>query len=104
MFENAIYSVISPEGCASILFRDATRAKDAADAMKVTAKDLLEMGIADRIIPEPEGSAHMQPQKTAETLKSVILEELSQLSTLKTNELINNRIEKFEKMGLWEEI
>ncbi len=102
--ENTWYSVISPEGCASILFRDATRAKDAADAMKVTAKDLLEMGIADRIIPEPEGSAHMQPQKTAETLKSVILEELSQLSTLKTNELINNRIEKFEKMGLWEEI
>ncbi|MBC8214056.1 MAG: acetyl-CoA carboxylase carboxyltransferase subunit alpha [Candidatus Marinimicrobia bacterium] len=102
--ENTWYSVISPEGCASILFRDATRAKDAADAMKVTSIDLLEMGIADRIIPEPEGSAHMHPKKASEMLKDVILEELAQLVTLNTDDLIENRISKFEKMGKWEEI
>ena len=71
--ENTWYSVISPEGCASILFRDSSKAKEAADSMKVTAKDLYEMGIADDIIKEPKGAAHISPDETAEILKETII-------------------------------
>ena len=102
--ENTWYSVISPEGCASILFRDASKAKDAADAMKVTAFDLFEMGLADRIIPEPQGGAHLHYHQTGEILKNVIIEELKPLMELKTEDLIKNRLNKIDKMGKWLEV
>lgn len=105
MLENTWYSVISPEGCASILFKEegAAKAPEAAEAMKITAKDLMEMGIADRIIDEPTGGAHRNYDDTAEILKNVILEELASLEKLDMDVLLANRIEKFSKMGAWEE-
>jgi len=101
--ENTWYSVISPEGCASILFRDSTRAKEAADAMQVTAQDLLSMGIADRIVAEPAGGAHQNPQGAADNLKAVIIEELGTLGALTTQQLIDKRILKYESIGEWQE-
>lgn len=102
MLENTWYSVISPEGCASILYRDATQKKKAAESMRVTAADLLEMGIADRIIKEPLGGAHRDYKGTAKILKDVILEELSTIKELSADEMINKRINKIENMGAWE--
>ncbi len=100
-FENTWYSVISPEGCATILFRDASRAPEAADSMMVTAKDLKEMGIADTIMPEPIGGTHQDYDKSAETLKDAILESFSELNKIDPDKRIENRIEKYEKMGKW---
>ena len=100
-FENIWYSVISPEGCATILFRDASRAPEAADSMMVTAKDLKEMGIADTIMPEPIGGTHQDYDKSAETLKDAILESFSELNKIDPDKRIENRIEKYEKMGKW---
>ena len=100
-FENTWYSVISPEGCATILFRDASRAPEAADSMMVTAKDLKEMGIADTIMPEPIGGTHQDYDKSAETLKDAILESFSELNKIDPDKRIENRIEKYEKMGRW---
>ena len=100
-FENIWYSVISPEGCAAILFRDASRAPEAADSMMVTAKDLKEMGIADTIMPEPIGGTHQDYDKSAETLKDAILESFSELNKIDPDKRIENRIEKYEKMGKW---
>ena len=102
MLENTWYSVISPEGCASILYRDATQKKKAAEAMRVTATDLLEMGIADRIIKEPLGGAHRDYKGTAKILKDVILEELNIISEISVDEMIKKRINKIENMGAWE--
>lgn len=103
-FENTWYSVISPEGCASILFRDATRAPEAADSMKVTAQDLYDFGIADKIIPEPEGGAHLNYNESATIMKDLVLEEYASLKVKTNKELIEDRMEKFEKMGRWEEL
>jgi acetyl-CoA carboxylase carboxyl transferase subunit alpha len=100
--ENTWYSVISPEGCASILFRDSNRAEEAANSMKVTAKDLLDLGIADSIIPEPNGGAHIDQDKTAQVVKEYVLKEYHYLSTLTAEKLIDERTEKFEQMGRWE--
>ena len=100
-FENTWYSVISPEGCATILFRDASRAPEAADSMMVTAKDLKDMGIADTIMPEPIGGTHQDYDKSAETLKDAILESFSELNKIDPDKRIENRIEKYEKMGKW---
>ena len=100
-FENIWYSVISPEGCATILFRDASRAPEAADSMMVTAKDLKQMGIADTIMPEPIGGTHQDYDKSAETLKDAILESFSELNKIDPDKRIENRIEKYEKMGKW---
>ena len=96
------FSVISPEGCASILYRDATQKKKAAEAMRVTAEDLLEMGIADRIIEEPLGGAHRDYKGTAKILKEVILEELGAITEFSVEEMIEKRIHKIENMGAWE--
>ena len=79
MFENTWYSVISPEGCASILWRDASKAPEAADSMKVTAQDLVEMGICDKILKEPLGGAHRDPAEAASILKKAIIEEIAML-------------------------
>lgn len=103
MLENSIYSVISPEGCASILYRDAGKHKIAAEALKITAKDLKELGLVDRIIPEPLGAAHANYDEAANILKLAVLEELEELADKKPDELVENRREKFRRMGYWKE-
>ncbi|MGB9721147.1 MAG: acetyl-CoA carboxylase carboxyltransferase subunit alpha [bacterium] len=103
MLENAIYSVISPEGCASILWRDASKNRDAAEALKITAQDLLEFKIIDEIIPEPLGGAHMDHQKTAENIKSAVVNNLQKLIPLPVDKLIEERIEKYRAMGVYKE-
>ena len=103
MLEYAWYSVISPEGCAAILWRDAAKAPDAAEALKVTSEDVLKLGVIDQIIPEPVGGAHNDPEKTAESLKTEILKSFSELEKLSTEQLIEQRIKKYRKMGVFEE-
>lgn len=103
MLENTWFSVISPEGCASILWREAAKAPEAADAMKVTAVDMVEMGICDRIIEEPLGGAHRDHTGMAEILKEVILDELSQLDRLETSELLDRRLKRFDDIGTFTE-
>ena len=100
-FENTWYSVISPEGCASILFRDPTRAPEAADAMKVTATDLKELGIADTILPEPDGGNHLNYKEAAKTLKLAVIEAVQNICILDPETRIQQRIEKFKTMGRW---
>jgi acetyl-CoA carboxylase carboxyl transferase subunit alpha len=103
MFENAWYSVISPESCSSILWRNWEYKEQAAEALKLTAPDLLEQGVIDRIIPEPMGGAHRNPQIMAQTLKDTLLEELKALKKIKPDRLVQLRVEKFSKMGVWKE-
>ena len=99
--KNTWYSVISPEGCASILFRDAGKADAAADAMKVTSKDLLEMGIADKIINEPNGAAHIDPSSTSIELKKEILDTYNEIKEIPSKELIAKRMQKYNNIGEW---
>jgi len=99
MQEFAIYSVISPEGCASILWRDSDKAEEAAEALKLTAKDLLELGVIDTIIPEPLGGAHRARQAAIDTVGSAIQDALDELSGLEGGVLKSRRREKFLEMG-----
>jgi acetyl-CoA carboxylase carboxyl transferase subunit alpha len=99
MLENSVYSVISPEGCASIMWRDSSKAEIAAEALKITAKDLLEMKLVDEIVPEPEGGAHLDPESTARTLDSVLRSSLRNLAKLPPSDLLAQRYEKFRRMG-----
>lgn len=99
MFENAVYSVISPEGCASILWRTNDRAADAAQAMKMTAQDLRALGVIDRIVDEPVGGAHRDPVLACAFLGRAIVEELDALSTLSAKQLKQQRYEKFLRIG-----
>jgi len=99
MFEHAIYSVISPEGCASILWRTAEKAADAATAMQVTAQSLKELGIIDRIVAEPVGGAHRRPAIAIASLKEALLAELAELAPLNAKALREQRAEKFLTMG-----
>jgi len=99
--ENTWFSVISPEGCASILFKDPTQSQKAADAMRVTSQDLLEMGIADLLIKEPLGGANNNYKAAAEYLKSAFLTAISKLNGTDADTLIDNRITKYDKMGRW---
>lgn len=103
MLENTWYSVISPESCSSILWRSWEYKEQAAEALKLTAPDLLELKIIDRIVPEPLGGAHRDHKKIAETLKEVLLEEIENLKKIKPEKLMDNRINKFGKMGVFEE-
>ena len=103
MLEYSWYSVISPEGCAAILWRDAAKAPDAAEALKVTSQDVLELGIIDQIIPEPSGGAHNDPEKTAESMKIEILKSINELEKLSTEQLIEQRIKKYRIMGVFNE-
>ena len=103
MLENAYYSVISPEGCAAILFRDASKSKEATEALKVTAKDLLKNGVIDEIIKEPVGGAHMDAVETAMNIKRFINKSLAALSKMSKQELADDRYDKFRKMGVFEE-
>ena len=99
MLEHSIYSVISPEGCASILWRTRDRAKDAAKAMKITAQDLKRLGVIDQIIKEPVGGAHRVPQKAMKTVGAKILKNIEALEALSPDELIKARREKFLRIG-----
>lgn len=99
MFEHAVYSVISPEGCASILWRTADKAAEAAEAMRITASDLQALGVVDRIVPEPLGGAHRDPDSAIAMLKSAIVEELGGCSTLGRDELRRQRRAKYLAMS-----
>lgn len=102
MFENAIYSIISPEGFASILWKDGSRAQEAADVMKLTAQDLKELNIIDAVIPEPVGAAQADPKSMAETLDSYLKEALKELLALPEEERMQRRYDKFRAMGRME--
>ena len=99
MLENSVYSVISPEGCASIMWRDATKTEVAAEALKITAANLLEFKIIDEIVPEPEGGAHTNPEATAKFLDPVLTSALAELSQLTPKQIVDQRYEKFRNMG-----
>jgi acetyl-CoA carboxylase carboxyl transferase subunit alpha len=99
ILENSFYSVISPEGCAAIMWRDATKAETAATALKITAQDLKELGIVDEIVPEPDGGAHVDPEGAAQLLGVVLDRELLALTQQATKDLLEARYEKFRKMG-----
>jgi acetyl-CoA carboxylase carboxyl transferase subunit alpha len=99
MFEHAVYSVISPEGCASILWRTADKAADAAEAMKITATDLAALGVVDRIVSEPLGGAHRDPAAAIAGLKEAIVEEMNGCSAKSPEELLKQRRDKFLAIG-----
>lgn len=101
MCENAWYSVISPEGCAAILFRDAARAPEAAAALKLTAPELLELGIIDQIIAEPPGGAHRDPAVVMERLRSALKTQLAPLTKLSAHDLLEQRHDRFRKLGVY---
>jgi acetyl-CoA carboxylase carboxyl transferase subunit alpha len=103
MMENCWFSVIAPESCSSILWRSWDYKEQAAEALKLTAPDLLDQGIIDRIIPEPFGGAHRDPAQSASILKDTLIEEIKKLKKMSTEKLIEKRVEKYSKMGEWEE-
>lgn len=103
ILENAYYSVISPEGCAAILWRDRARAPEAADALKLTARDLFKMGVVEEVIKEPLGGAHRDPETCAKNIKTAIKKYLQQLLSLSKEELLEERYKKFRKIGVFEE-
>jgi acetyl-CoA carboxylase carboxyl transferase subunit alpha len=102
MLEHSFYSVIAPEGCASILYRDATRGADAAKAMRVTAQDALELGLIDEIIPEPLGGAHLDIATTAENLEQVVSKHLDALTALSIDDLLEQRGKRLRALGKFE--
>jgi acetyl-CoA carboxylase carboxyl transferase subunit alpha len=99
MMENAIYSVISPEGCASIMWRDSSKKELAAEALRITAPDLEELGCIDAIVPEPDGGAHADPEAAAKLVDDALLKNLSELKGLPAKELVASRYDKFRKMA-----
>lgn len=103
MFENSVYSVISPEGCASILWRDGKKAPQAAEALRITAPDLEKLGVIDRILPEPAGGAHRDHDAAAATLKAAILGHLDTWSGVSARDIVQHRLERFRKLGVFHE-
>ena len=103
MLEHAIYSVISPEGCAAILWEDARRAKDAAEVLRITAPDLLKLGVIDGVIPEPPGGAHRNWQAAAQAIQRAVGAALDELVPLSPGELVEQRYAKFRRMGIFAE-
>lgn len=99
ILENAFYSVISPEGCAAIMWRDSSKAETAAGALKITAQDLRELGIVDEIVPEPEGGAHLDHEATTQFLDPVLERNVMELMSLPPRQLVEARYEKFRSMG-----
>jgi len=99
MLENAVYSVISPESCAAIIYRDSGKAELAAAALRLTAEDLLGFSLIDGIVPEPEGGAHQDPDKAAENLRSYLRRYLDELARLEPAQLVDHRYDKFRRMG-----
>ncbi len=103
MLENSVYSVISPEGCASILWRDGKKAPQAAEALKLTATDLTALGVVDGVIPEPVGGAHRDPEATAALLKQAILGHLDRMSGVSGEDLVEQRLQRFRRLGVFKE-
>ncbi|WP_340695550.1 acetyl-CoA carboxylase carboxyltransferase subunit alpha [Hydrogenobacter thermophilus] len=104
MLENAIYSVISPEGCAAILWKDQSKVKEASHALKLTAQDLLKLGVIDYIVPEPLGASHIDPKRSAKVLKYFLRKCLRELISKSGQDILKDRIKKFESMGaFWEQ-
>ncbi len=103
MLEHAVYSVISPEGCAAILWEDATRAKEAAEVLRITAPDLLKLGVIDGIVAEPPGGAHRNWAAAAAEVRRVAVAAFAELAALSPGELVNQRYAKFRRMGIFEE-
>ncbi|MDH5589081.1 MAG: acetyl-CoA carboxylase carboxyltransferase subunit alpha [Gemmatimonadota bacterium] len=103
MMEHSIYSVISPEGCAAILWRSAEHREKAATALRLTSKDLLSLGVCDRVIPEPVGGAHSDWDETARTVKTALVEIIAELSALSHEDLLTQRWAKYDSMGAWKE-
>jgi acetyl-CoA carboxylase carboxyl transferase subunit alpha len=101
MLEHGVYSVISPEGCAAILWKDQARAEDAAEALRLTAEDLKNLGIADEVLKEPPGGAHMDPTAMAEAVGAAIRRHLKQLRRAKPEALVNRRFKKYRTMGVY---
>ncbi|EHC12079.1 acetyl-CoA carboxylase carboxyltransferase subunit alpha [Fischerella thermalis] len=104
MFEHSVYTVITPEACAAILWKDASKAPQAAAVLKMTSQDLKNLGIIDQILPEPVGGAHSDPIKTAQTLKSALLDNLDELGRLTAAERRQLRYDKFRKIGVFTEV
>ncbi|MBI4982801.1 MAG: acetyl-CoA carboxylase carboxyltransferase subunit alpha [Candidatus Omnitrophica bacterium] len=101
VLENSYYSVISPEGCAAILWKDGAKAPDAAEVLKLTGADLVKMGIIDGVVPEPLGGAHRDPQQTASNIKEILLKNLKELKNLDKAELLKLRYNKFRSIGAY---
>ena len=103
MLENAWYSVINPQSCSLILWRNRDKREEAAEALKITAPDLVPLGIVDRIVPEPFGGAHRDPVTAGQNLKRILLDELQNFLHTRPDELVRERVEKFGRMGVWDE-
>lgn len=103
MFENSVYSVISPEGCAAILWKDASQRERAAEALKLTADDLLRLGLVDEIVAEPVGGAHYDPEAAGESLRAALLKHLTELRKIRPERLVRRRHEKYASMGSYTE-
>ncbi|HEU5049524.1 MAG TPA: acetyl-CoA carboxylase carboxyltransferase subunit alpha [Gemmatimonadales bacterium] len=103
MLENSVYSVISPEGCAAILWKDASQRERAAEALKITAEDLLRLRLIDEIIPEPPGGAHQDPDRTGEALREALIRHLAELRKIRPDKLVRRRADKFAAMGAYSE-
>ena len=103
MLENAYYSVISPEGCAAILWKHRKHAPEAAEAMKLTAEDLVGMSLIDEVVPEPKGGAHQDVRSAAGNLKAALVSHIDELEALSDEEMLNARYEKFRRAGQWAE-
>jgi acetyl-CoA carboxylase carboxyl transferase subunit alpha len=103
MLENAVYSVISPEGCAAILWKTADMRDQAAEALRITASDLVALGVVDEVIPEPQGGAHLDPATTAEAVRAALVRHVDELRALAVDERRERRWSKFESMGAWRE-
>ncbi|MFA5286707.1 MAG: acetyl-CoA carboxylase carboxyltransferase subunit alpha [Candidatus Omnitrophota bacterium] len=100
ILENSYYSVISPEGCAAILWKDGSKAPEAAAVLKLTGEDLMKLKVIDGIIPEPFGGAHRDPEKAAQSVKEVLVKDIKELKSLKKETLLASRYNKFRKMGV----
>ena len=103
MLENSVYSVISPEGCAAILWKDSSQRERAAEALKITADDLLRLKLIDEIIPEPPGGAHQDPDATGEALREALIRHLGELRRIRPDRLVRRRAEKYAAMGAYTE-
>ena len=103
MLEHAVYSVISPEGCAAILWKDAAKAPEAAELMRITAPELLRLGVIDGIVPEPPGGAHRDWETTAANLRQALRAELAALGGKTAEALVEERYDKFRRIGVFEE-
>ena len=103
MLENAYYSVITPEGCAAILFHDSGKAREAAEALRITADDLMQLGVVDEILPEPLGGAHRDAAFTAGKMKEALLRNLEILQAMATAKVVEDRYNKFRKIGVYQD-